>query len=104
VPTEATPEDGSAPSQERESDGSDGADQQSQSHPPDGDSQEPPATNPEGATSPEEATRSAAWRTADGKLYFGTAPPPGSVKIESFGKPAAPKSTPRPSPGDHQGP
>jgi hypothetical protein len=104
APAGVTPEDGSALSQERESGGSDGADQQPQRRPPAVDSKEPPATNPEGATSPEEATPSAAWRTADGKLYFGNAPPPGSVKIESFGKPAAPKSTPRPSSGDHQGP
>ncbi len=56
---------------------------------------EAPATISEGGTSPEDAALRA-WRTADGKLYFGIAPPPGSVKIESFGKPAAPKSTPPP--------
>jgi hypothetical protein len=52
-------------------------------------------TNSEGGTAPEEAAMRA-WRTADGKLYFGIAPPPGSIKVENFGKPAAPKNTPPP--------
>src|SRR5262249_41789500 len=63
---------------------------------PNVEAEEAPATNSEGGTNPGEAAQRAAWRTADGKLYFGIAPPPGSLRIENFGKPAAPKSAPPP--------
>jgi hypothetical protein len=93
----ATAGERSALLQEPNSDESGAANRQPQSQPPSAESRDTATADSESATTPEEAFRSA-WRTADGKLYFGNAPPPGSVKLESFGKPAPPKSTPRPSP------
>jgi hypothetical protein len=91
----ATPSVGSVPSQEPNSRTLGRVDQPPQSGSPNVGARQAPATNSNGGTSPEEPALRA-WRTADGKLYFGIAPPPGSVKIENFGKPAAPKSTPPP--------